>query len=264
MPIIENHLSFVRPKPIKSDYPLLVFLPGMDGTGQLYKRQAEHLERFFDIRCLTIPPNDLSDWDRLAASTIDLIRAELKQERLVYLCGESFGGCLALKVALADPSLFAGTILVNPASAFNQHPWLDLGIPLTQWVPSLLHYGVTVAFLPFLAALGRIEPSDRRALLQAMQSLPQTTIAWRLSLLKNFSVTQAQLRQFDRPVLLIASALDRLLPSIEEAKRLARDLPNTQTIVLPKSGHACLLETEIGLDRLLGKWSKIKLTREMG
>jgi pimeloyl-ACP methyl ester carboxylesterase len=38
----------------------------------------------------------------------------------VTLVGESFGGCLALRVAAAAPELVARLVLVNPATCFGQ------------------------------------------------------------------------------------------------------------------------------------------------
>jgi pimeloyl-ACP methyl ester carboxylesterase len=52
-------------------------------------------------------------------------------------------------------------------------------------------------------------------------------------------------------VLLIASAMDRVLPSTDEIQRLATIFPQTQQVVLPYSGHACLLEKDINLYKIL-------------
>ena len=253
MSAVKSRLSFITPKPLKSDYPLFVFLPGMDGTGQLLHNQADTLDKSFDIRCLAIPPDDLNDWDSLANQAIDLIEGELRErpQRSVYLCGESFGGCLALKLALEAPWLFQRIILVNLASSFNQRPLLSWGVHITQWMPEFLHRSSTVGLLPFLAALGRIATSDRRALLNAMKSLPPKTVSWRLSLLADFALEERRLHRLTQPVLLIAGAADRLLPSVEEAERLVSRLPNAQMVVLPDSGHACLLETDVKLDEIM-------------
>ncbi len=50
----------------------------------------------------------------------------------------------------------------------------------------------------------------------------------------------------------MASETDRLLPSVTEADRLVCYLPNARKILLPDSGHACLLESEIRLEEILG------------
>lgn len=235
------------------DRPRLVYLPGMDCTGKLLHRQVKGLAEFFDIRCLSILPNDLSSWQILTQQAISVIQEELEDETTLYLCGESFGGCLALKIALMAPWLLEKLILVNPASSLQQRPWLGWGGSLTQWMPEFLQRGSALGLLPFLANLGRIEYDDRRALLRAMQSLPQATVSWRLSLLINFDIDLKRLAQFTQPTLIIASASDRLLPSVDEAKRLVKSLPNAKQIILPISGHACLLETDIQLVKILEK-----------
>jgi pimeloyl-ACP methyl ester carboxylesterase len=88
---------------------------------------------------------------------IALLAQELKgQSRKVYLCGESFGGCLALKIATKAAKLLKKLILINPASSFNQRPLLSLGIGITQMMPDFIHGSSALTILPFLAALGRI------------------------------------------------------------------------------------------------------------
>ena len=80
-----------------------------------------------------------------------------------------------------------------------------------------------------------------------MQSVTPESAAWRLSLLSQFTVEELPLERIEQPVLILASGADRLLPSATEAERLVRYLPNAQKILLPQSGHACLLETEVKL-----------------
>src|SRR5512140_1223014 len=102
-----------RPVGTQPNLPLFIYLPGMDGTGELLHRQLQALSQAFDIRCLVIPKGDRSDWDTLADQVVGLIHEERCRTRFapwrsrpIYLCGESFGGCLALWIAQKDPSMF--------------------------------------------------------------------------------------------------------------------------------------------------------------
>ncbi|MBE9115070.1 alpha/beta hydrolase [Lusitaniella coriacea LEGE 07157] len=254
-------LSFLRPKNTNLEAPLFVYLSGMDGTGQLLRTQMESLQQGFDVRCVAIPANNLQGWNTLATQVIDLIAAELKQRShsSIYLCGESFGGCLAMKVAVRSPFAISGLILSNPASSFSQQPLFGVVAPTaTSWVPEFLLRSSAIALLPFLAALGRIASRDRGDLLTAMQSLPPKTLSWRLSLLRDFQIEPEELCRFSPPVLLIAGARDRLLPSVAEAQRLARQFPNARIAILPDSGHACLLETDTQLCEILRAYDLIK------
>lgn len=253
MPELTSHPCFLTPNRLQPEYPLFVFLPGMDGTGQLLRTQTAGLEVAFDVRCLMIPPNDLSSWDVLSEQVINLIQGELKinPHRLVYLCGESFGGALAIKVALKVPQLFNRIILVNPASALHRRPWLNWASGLAYLVPPCFFEFSAVGLLPFLASLGLVDRDIRHDLLKTMRLVPPETVLWRLSLIKEFDVDALHLLPITQPVLLIASALDRLLPSVTEARYLVKSLPNAKMVVLPNSGHACLVESAINLYQIM-------------
>lgn len=252
MPKVQNNPCFLTPNRIQPQYPLFVFLPGMDGTGQLLRSQTVGLEAGFDVRCLMIPPDDLTSWDQLTQQVVDLIQAELKnQARQVYLCGESFGSCLAIKLVLHSPQLFDKLILINPASSFHRRSWYTWGAQLINFTPPCLFQVGALGLLPFLGSLERINERDRRELLETMRSVPPATVLWRMSLVREFEVSETQLREINQRTLLIASARDRLLPSLVEIRRLVKILPHAQMIVLPNSGHACLLESDINLYQIM-------------
>ncbi|TAE53797.1 MAG: alpha/beta hydrolase [Nostocales cyanobacterium] len=245
---------------LKPEYPLFIYLPGMDGTGELLRSQAANLEQGFDIRCLAIPKNDLSNWDVLTKNVLNLIHTELEKSfhRPVYLCGESFGGCLALKLITHSPYLFKRIILVNPASSFHLQSWLTSISQLTNIVPSWLYDVGTLGLLPFLASLPRISTSNRQELLNAMRYLPAETINWRLSLLREFDIDKSRLQQLQQEVLLIAGGNDRLLPSVSEIQRLKEILPQASSVILSDSGHACLLETDVNLYAILQDYNFVE------
>lgn len=253
MPELASQPCFLTPKRLQPEYPLFVFLPGMDGTGQLLRTQTAGLEIAFDVRCLMIPPDDLTSWDVLSDRVINLIENELKinPHRLVYLCGESFGGALAIKVAFKAPQLFNRIILVNPASAFHRRLWLKWISGLVYLVPPCFFEFSALGLLPFLASLELVERNIRQELLKTMRLVPSQTVLWRLSLIKEFDVDAPQLQSLTQPVLLVASALDRLLPSVTEARHLVNSLPNAKMVVLPYSGHACLIESAVNLYEIM-------------
>lgn len=253
MPAFKNRLRFLTPKRIQQDKPLFVFLPGMDGTGQLLQSQTEDLGKIFDLRCLVIPPDDLNDWDILSAHVVELVKAELQDnpQRSVYLCGESFGGCLLLKVALRAPKLFDRIILVNPASSFSRRSMLRWGAQLLPWMPEFIYRGAALMLLPFLVSWRKVEQDDRRALMDAMASVPPRSVGWRLSLLGEFRIEEEELSRLTQPVLLLAGDSDRLLPSVWEVEHLKQLLANAKIAILPGSGHACLLEADVNLYEIL-------------
>ncbi|MBD1911032.1 MULTISPECIES: alpha/beta hydrolase [unclassified Leptolyngbya] len=243
---------FLQLTPPRSDVPLFVFLPGMDGTGKLYRNQLG-LQADFDVRCLSIPPDDVSSWEGLALQTARLIKQEKEANpgRPVYLCGESFGGCLALKLARYVPDSFDYLILVNPASSFSRQFWMRYGSDLARLIPPPLFNLSGYGLVPWLISIDRVSPENRQALYDAMHSVTQASAAWRLSLVTDFDLDALPLHRLRQRTLVIAAARDRLLPSVDEANRLIDRLPNAHKVVLPHSGHACLLETDICLAQIL-------------
>ena len=125
-----SSLSFWQPRPAQPNLPLFIFFPGMDGTGKLLHKQIDGLALKFDIRCLTIDSNDRTDWVGLVDRSLALIDQELATGQELYLCGESFGACLAMQEAgrfgsaTQSEANISQLVLINPASSFMRLPWL--------------------------------------------------------------------------------------------------------------------------------------------
>lgn len=230
--------------------PVLLYLPGMDGSGKLFFVQESRLAPYCDVRSLSIPLDDQGDWESL----LDRVYALLPEDgRPVILCGESFGGCLALQAAVRRPESFSRLVVVNPASSWRRQTWL---VQSSHWLSLLPNVSLSVAtlvFLPFLSAVNRLTPADRRTLLTTMRLVSQQTILHRLHLLEHFDLDR-QLEGLTMPVLLLGGQSDRLLPSVAEVNYLAREIPDARIEVLPNSGHAALLETETDLAGLMLKY----------
>lgn len=230
----------------------------MDGTGELFHAQADKLSHWFDLRCLSLPTQELADWPTLTHQVSQLIDNELGKDstasgrrRAVYLCGESFGGCLAMQVLTYSPHLFEKIVLVNPASSFRRLPWMQLGSLITHQMPNLIYRYGAQGLIPFLVEPFRVSSRDRTALVNAMGSVPAKTAAWRMSLLGKFDIERLPLERMTHPVLVIAGGNDRLLPSKREANSLVARFPNAKKTLLPESGHACLIESKTDLAKIL-------------
>ena len=120
-----------------NEKPLLLYLPGFDGTYLSPFLQFPELDTIFDVRCMTVDVEDRSSLDDLKVAVLEFIRSETvengeaaidseillanktttklsnkrkrekrsssppnKKSRPFYLAGESFGGILACEVAL--------------------------------------------------------------------------------------------------------------------------------------------------------------------
>ena len=245
---MKEPLKLIPLTPQISSSRILIYFPGMDGSGVLIQPQLRHLRSEFEVWGLAIPSHDRRSWWELVEDTAVLLRSLRTPQNTLYFCGESFGACLALHLVQAYPHLNDRLILINCASAFERQPLLRWSVPLVQWFAPTLYSVATHGLLPFLADWARVPAHHRHLLLTAMQAVSPETAAWRLALLDRPEVSP---HPIPHPTLIIAAKNDRLLPSVAESQRLAEQCLDSQRIILPYSGHTCLLEPEINLLQLL-------------
>ena len=162
----------------------------MDGTGKLLSTQLAGLSQGFDIRCLALSPTNHWGWAELVTRTLALLRKAIftHPRSAVVLCGESFGGCLALQLAVQAPQLFSRVVLVNPASSFQRLPWMQWGAALSQWLPEPLYPLSNLGLIPLLIQSQRVTLAAREQLWQSMTSVPAATALWRVKLLSPIQV----------------------------------------------------------------------------
>jgi pimeloyl-ACP methyl ester carboxylesterase len=159
--------------------PLLIFLPGFDGTYMTLFLQLPELSDSFDVRCLTISMKDRSTYQELKELVVDYISMEIQQSaawrpqeepankffpyialnkpkpmpRPIYLVGESFGGILAADVALIlleDEKLsdsMKGMTLINAATCYDRSKLASMGPSVTKLPPLLYPFGL-IRLLP--------------------------------------------------------------------------------------------------------------------
>ena len=119
--------------------PLLLFLPGIDGSGLAGASQWPRLRADFSIHALRIPPDDRTSFD----AQVDFVERWLVERsagdrRDALLVGESAGAVLALGVAFRAPSRVSALCLVNPATSFASSP-MALVAPLLPLLPAALY-----------------------------------------------------------------------------------------------------------------------------
>ena len=242
-----DSIHFLLPRSRQPHLPLFVFFPGMDGTGRLFDSQIDRLSARFDVRCLAIPSNDRTDWAGMVDRSERLITAERAKGQDLYLCGESFGACLAMQVAGRLNRCVKELVLINPGSSFARFPLLAAGSALSSLLPDSMYPFSTRILASFLINNDRVAATERQNLINAMLSVKPQAASWRLNLLRQFPVDSIVSELIGLSVVLIAGEVDRLLPSVFEVRILQRLLPKSKLVLLPGSGHACLLERDFYL-----------------
>ena len=280
---VQGGPQIISPAPHDSK-PILLYLPGIELSGYSLHRQVEPLQQDFDVRWLAVPADDRSNFTALVSLVGETIDAE--QNRSVYLVGESFGGVLALSVALRDggdkpPPSLAGVVLINPATSVLRS-WPAQLQPVLDGVGSLPAGASTATYLaiatPIFSAISGdpLQLGSRRGdealplplrlpttlgrlaaqipeLTALPSALPLETLAYRLPMLLDAAKHAETLKksQLKLPVQIIASSEDKVLPSVDEGRKLARALPNAKLTTLEGSGHVPLLEARVNLATIL-------------
>ncbi|GAQ80187.1 Esterase/lipase/thioesterase family protein [Klebsormidium nitens] len=257
--------SPIDSKPPFPNAPLMLFLPGIDGTGLGAIVQEEAIAERFELWCMHTPAQDRTGFEGLVRFVDETVKQEAARnpDRAIYLMGESFGGVLALAVAARNPDVYLHLVLVNPATAFARSSLQPL-LPLLKSLPDEAYRLVPFALSttlgdPVQMALATIQqglPPLQQAqaladwLVRQLPSLsvmadilPRGTLDHRLDLLKVGSeYANERLKEVKAPVLVLASGKDGLLPSRDEASRLQKALARCKVRRFDNNGHTLLLE----------------------
>ncbi|KAM3752894.1 hypothetical protein ACB098_03G051800 [Castanea mollissima] len=270
-------------RPLK-DSPILLFLPGMDGTGLGLVLHHKALGKAFEVWCLHIPVHDRTPFEGLVKLVEETVRFEhaLSPHKPIYLVGDSFGGCLALAVASRNPAIDLILILSNPATSFGRSQLQPL-FPILEAMPDGLHSAVPYLLSSIMgdpvkmAAVNiesRFPPGQRferlsRSLTGLLPYLsgfddiiPRDTLLWKLKLLKSAAAyANSRLHAVKAEVLVLASGKDNMLPSRDEAERLKNSLQDCIVRHFKDNGHTLLLEDGIGLMTVIKGTSKFRRSR---
>ena len=258
--------------------PLLLYLPGFDGTLLSPFLQFPALSEEFDVRGLEIAMDDRSSLEELKSMVLNFLQTEAIENRPVYLMGESFGGILTMEVVLKIQELnqdqeerrinLEGICLINPATCYDVSNLAEQGPPVTK-VPAWRYPFEIMKLLPLfvddygfkqffmiLKSEGLpsvIDNEQREAYMgrcaftipQKLQFMPQDTLKHRLGewLTKGCASLKSKedsLKELDVDMLIIVGEVDNTLPSMEEKDRLVRIFKKSKvsTHVVKGSGHA--------------------------
>ncbi|MEK6302284.1 MAG: alpha/beta hydrolase [Acidobacteriota bacterium] len=232
--------------------PLLIYFPGLDGTGELFFKQATELSRSY--RVVTFRSRDAGrfTYDDLADDAAAIIRDSGGQRATVV--AESFGGGVAFAFALRYPAMVERLVIVNSFARFRGRFKIKLGILLASalpfWATSVVR---RTANLVALRADG-VKAEDRRRFFKAISTVRRDDYTQRLRLIAQLDL-EDRLADIHAPTLFIAGEKDLLVPSAREARSMAARMPNATVRLIPRAGHACLLGDRVRLADILAEWT---------
>jgi len=223
---------------MQGEKPLAVLIPGLDGTGLLFYRQADRLSQRYRVRPWRFGPGSCFDYPDL----VEEIGAEISEEPpgSAVVVGESFGGTIAIQVALAFPDRLRRLVLVNTFPYYRGRARIVLARKLAPLLPlrgvRWIKNWVVERILVGEGILGE----DLARYNECIRQVDPAAYCRRLELIRQVDL-RPRLKEIAVPTLIFASGRDKLVPSIREARAMAALIPDSRLHEFPLAGHGLLL-----------------------
>jgi len=233
--------------------PLLIYIPGLDGSGRLFFKQITELTQKYRVVTFTLREERRFSYDDLAddvAAIIDDIG-----ERRATIVGESFGGTVSLWFALRHSEKVERLVIVNSFPRFRGGARIRAAIWLARLLPFPLIWPWRLASNALGLHLDGVASPDRKRAHEIMHGVKREGYIRRLELIKDFDVRD-RIHEIRTPTMFIAGDKDLLIPSSKEAYSMAATMPDATVRVITGAGHACLLGDRVSLARLIEEWER--------
>lgn len=210
----------------------LVLLPGMDGSGLLFKPFVTALAGKLDVRVIRYPASDPLSYGELE----ELARSSLPGTEPLVLLGESFSGPIAVSLAAAMPNRVKGLILCC-TFVRNPRPFFS---PFRPLLPLLPAGHIPLGFLSYVLLGNHATTALRSALARALAQVDPDVLRARLRAVLSVDVS-AKLATIKAPILYLRAADDRTVPRAA-SELVVRLAPHTRIVEF--SAPHFLLQTQ--------------------
>ena len=231
----------------------VVLVPGLDGTGQLFYRQRPLLAR--TRRVATYGLRDTAEtMSVLATDLARVIEVVSPVERRAIVIGESFGGTLAMTLALERPECVSALVVLNSFPYFSP----QFRLHLARWGLRAMPWGMMALVRRLTASRLHSAHTHADEISQFMALTAQASRAGylnRLGLLTRFDIRD-RLADLRVPTLFLAAERDHLVPSVAQSRYMSTRVPNASLRVLEGHGHICLIAPDLDLGRILDEWGQ--------
>ena len=222
--------------------PGFVYVCGVEGTGELFYRQADDLARDHTVITFPLRPRGSYGMSQLVDDLAWVVR-DAGLGRATFL-GESFGGLLTLAAALERPEMFERIILLNTFPHFSQRARIRVGCMLFSLLPYALVKAHRTRTARHVLFSPDISDEDRRQFRERTRTVPHEGYVSRMRIIRDTDL-RPRLHEIKAPALVVAGTADRLLNSAGAAKVLTAGLPRSRLKLLEGTGHVALLSGRV-------------------
>jgi pimeloyl-ACP methyl ester carboxylesterase len=229
------------------DGPTLVLVPGSCSTGGAWRPVVSQLGGNF--RCVTTSllgyggtAERRTDFDADISHEAEILETVIRRSNApVHLVGHSFGGLVALAVALRRKvPLLSLAILEAPAPeilrSMGEHQHYRAFREMTAGYFNAFHAGEDAAverLIDFFGGPGTFAGWPHRVRDYAIKTTAVNILDWTSAY--DFPLTRASLAEIDIPTLVLWGEASH--PAIQRANRLLARCTNASAVVMPKAAH---------------------------
>jgi pimeloyl-ACP methyl ester carboxylesterase len=208
----------------------VVLLPGLDGTGILFKPLTDILSKDIDIKVISYPTVYKVSYRGL----VEFVMKQLPNEDFI-LVAESFSGPIAYEIALRKPKTIKSVIFT---ASFLENPRRHV-LQLTRFLPMKLIFALPMPdFVVKHFFLGSSADEQLINLFrQSVRKVSPSVLSYRLKAIGKLSVIQ---KACDVNAIYIQASNDKLVPdsSVEIFKKMCKNLN-----IFRVQGTHCILQT---------------------
>src|SRR4029450_5685315 len=168
---------------VEGSGPLLIYIAGLDGTGQLFFKQAPHLTHSYRVVTFRLRDHGPFTYEDLADDIAAIIR-ELGQQQATII-GESFGGTVALNFALRYPQMVNRLVVINSFPRFRKRLTIRLGAILASGITFRLLWPMRRAASILGLMVDGVGREDRESFWKAIRTVSSEAYARRLNLIRD-------------------------------------------------------------------------------
>ena len=223
----------------------LIYLPGLEGTGKLLFTQAD-LYADYNVFEIAYPQDREVSYEDLA----DLAAKPLQQAGPGIVLAESFGGGVALTLALRYPELVERMILVNTFAYFLRRPVIELLSWVAGPLPDRPSHPATRKIREMFFFSPDVPSSTRDEWWKLAGTVPMSAMGRRIVLIRDLDL-RARLANISIPSLVLTANDDRIVAPAA-GKDIAKRLPRAK-LLEKRVAHAALVHPEVNVAEWLAE-----------
>ncbi len=246
----EKNIGYLaHPENFSPDKPTLVMVHGAGGAAENWLLQLGPLEPHANALAIELPGHGrtpgkgYSSIEEYANWVIEILASSFTGNEGLILMGHSMGGAIVQEVALQEPDLLKGIVLVCTGAQLKVAPFILEGLKkeFSKTVEMIVSFAYSKATDPKVISQGAklMEEAGPEVLLNDFLACNRFDSTGRLGRLK-------------LPCLIISGEYDKLTP-LKLSQELHQLIPSSQLRSVPKAAHMPMVENPVVFNQILAQ-----------